>query len=300
MKQIYFRDLLQRLNATVIVTDLNLNKNNYNNIKILNINLFKLNKNIQNNELNIELNTTKASDLAYCCFTSGTTGIPKGVCVENRNVIEFIITATKQLNITPKSYLAHSVNCAFDVSVFNIFGCLLNGACLIQQKNLIDFVQTTNGSIKTVLKKEAEIKKTDLSEAQLTKIEFNETTDFKNKAKYTKTKLNSINLKKTMLTEFNDKINLDKKQQKKCCLTHLFLNSAIFNALTNAELDYLCQINLEKLIVGGETPHTESLRYCLLNGINVTQIYGPTETTVWSMYHHLKINEFHGSIIGVV
>lgn len=299
------------------------NTNNFENIQIVNINSFK-----QINATKVTTKTkptTKPNDLAYCCFTSGTTGKPKGVCVENCNVLEFIKSATKQLNINSKSRLAHSVNCAFDVSVFNIFGCLLNGGCLIQEENIFNFVEK-----KLFLKKEesneTELNKSNVDKTESTAENFNELNEMnfkklelnnmqfsqteQKKTELSKTELNlikpfKVKPKKQNQISFYNKTSLPKKSNKispsyfkQKNITHLYLNSAIFNALSTTELDYLCQITTETLIVGGETPRTESLKYCLFNGIKVMQIYGPTETTVWSLFHHLTVNEFHGTIIG--
>lgn len=87
-----------------------------------------------------------AHKLAYVCFTSGTTGTPKGVCIDHANVIAFIYGATKQFNINSFSRIGHSVNCAFDVSVFNIFAALFNGSCLIQLDSILNFVEPVSDS----------------------------------------------------------------------------------------------------------------------------------------------------------
>lgn len=77
--------------------------------------------------------------------------------------------------------------------------------------------------------------------------------------------------------------------------THLFLPSAIFNCLGSRDLQRVSKIT-DHLIVGGETPSTQSLGECLRNGLKITQIYGPTETTVWSLWQ--RVGAHDGSIIG--
>lgn len=68
------------------------------------------------------------SSLAYIIYTSGTTGKPKGVMIEQRNVINFICalpyTNDKPLNAT---FVAPYV---FDVSIFDIWSNLLFGHTL--------------------------------------------------------------------------------------------------------------------------------------------------------------------------
>lgn len=69
----------------------------------------------------------KRSDIAYIIHTSGTTGIPKGVCVGREN-LNYILNACQ--SIAPVSntdcYLFSTRN-TFDVSITEIFGFLYNG-----------------------------------------------------------------------------------------------------------------------------------------------------------------------------
>ena len=67
-----------------------------------------------------------ASGLAYILYTSGTTGLPKGVMVEHRSAMN-TITALKQLYAVPGSRIAAFTNFVFDVSVTEIFCSLLYG-----------------------------------------------------------------------------------------------------------------------------------------------------------------------------
>lgn len=68
--------------------------------------------------------------LAYIIYTSGTTGTPKGVSVHHRAVNRLVLN-TNFIRITPGNRMAHVTNLAFDGSVFEIWGALLNGACLV-------------------------------------------------------------------------------------------------------------------------------------------------------------------------
>uniref|UniRef100_A0A915DW46 AMP-dependent synthetase/ligase domain-containing protein n=1 Tax=Ditylenchus dipsaci TaxID=166011 RepID=A0A915DW46_9BILA len=88
------------------------------------------------------------SDLAYVCFTSGSTGTPKGVCVEHGNVMAFLNGAIRDLGLNAGCMLAHSVKCTFDVSVFNIFGALVSGGCLVQMDQLMHIFEPINQNTK--------------------------------------------------------------------------------------------------------------------------------------------------------
>lgn len=69
--------------------------------------------------------------LAYIMYTSGTTGDPKGVLVEHRNVVS-ILENSKELfdfNVGDRWSFFHSF--CFDVSVWEIFGALSTGGTLV-------------------------------------------------------------------------------------------------------------------------------------------------------------------------
>ena len=72
----------------------------------------------------------RGNDLAYVLYTSGTTGVPKGVSVENRNVLAYIESFRAEFDIGPGDVmLQHSV-CSFDIFVEEVFSALLSGATL--------------------------------------------------------------------------------------------------------------------------------------------------------------------------
>lgn len=64
----------------------------------------------------------------YVNFTSGSTGIPKGVTVCHRSVLEFILKFTKIFDITADDVLGNQAPFDFDVSVKDIFSALATGA----------------------------------------------------------------------------------------------------------------------------------------------------------------------------
>jgi amino acid adenylation domain-containing protein len=68
---------------------------------------------------------------AYVIYTSGTTGHPKGTPVSHRNVLALFDATAQLFDFTPADrwLLYHSVT--FDFSVWEIWGALLYGGCLI-------------------------------------------------------------------------------------------------------------------------------------------------------------------------
>lgn len=67
---------------------------------------------------------------AYVMYTSGSTGIPKGIAVTHHGVMRTVMSPN-DLTVTPEDNVLQLVNYAFDLSVFDIFGTLLNGATLV-------------------------------------------------------------------------------------------------------------------------------------------------------------------------
>ncbi|MET7418840.1 amino acid adenylation domain-containing protein [Dactylosporangium sp. NPDC005555] len=83
---------------------------------------------------------------AYVIYTSGSTGRPKGVIVEHRNAANFVRTVRGMFDLTPADRVLHFASPGFDVSVFEIFGSLLNGAELYvmdeDQRRNVDALDT--------------------------------------------------------------------------------------------------------------------------------------------------------------
>lgn len=67
----------------------------------------------------------------YVNFTSGSTGVPKGVCVSNKSVIDFIEVFTKTFKITESDIIANQAPFDFDVSVKDIYSGLFTGAKVV-------------------------------------------------------------------------------------------------------------------------------------------------------------------------
>lgn len=70
------------------------------------------------------------SDLLYVLFTSGSTGVPKGVAINHRNVINYIEWAAETFAFTEADSFANQAPFYFDNSVLDIYSCIRNGATL--------------------------------------------------------------------------------------------------------------------------------------------------------------------------
>jgi D-alanine--poly(phosphoribitol) ligase subunit 1 len=68
--------------------------------------------------------------LAYVMFTSGSTGIPKGVMVPRTGVAHYITWALRAMQVTGNDRWSQHPNIAFDLSVLDIYGALCGGATL--------------------------------------------------------------------------------------------------------------------------------------------------------------------------
>ena len=91
----------------------------------------------------------------YCNFTSGSTGVPKGVLVGHTSVISFIDDFAPMFGITEEDVIGNQAPFDFDVSVKDIYSSLKTGATLViiptayfrfpkQVMDLLEQYQVTN------------------------------------------------------------------------------------------------------------------------------------------------------------
>jgi amino acid adenylation domain-containing protein len=89
-----------------------------------------------------ELPPVVPSDVAYLLFTSGSTGVPKGVPITHANVLHFLDVMSARYVLTPQDRLSQTSDQTFDLAVFDVFMAWEAGAS-VHVLSPIDLVAPT-------------------------------------------------------------------------------------------------------------------------------------------------------------
>ncbi|MFB6907264.1 amino acid adenylation domain-containing protein [Streptomyces bacillaris] len=75
--------------------------------------------------------TARPEHLAYIVYTSGSTGLPKGVMVEHRGIVSYLLGMLEHFPMGPQDRMLQATSLSFDVSVYEIFLPLLTGGATV-------------------------------------------------------------------------------------------------------------------------------------------------------------------------
>jgi amino acid adenylation domain-containing protein/non-ribosomal peptide synthase protein (TIGR01720 family) len=82
-------------------------------------------------EKNVPISSTPQPDnLAYVMYTSGSTGVPKGVCIPHRGVVR-LVKENHYIHFGADGVFLQAASTSFDAATFEIWGALLNGGKLV-------------------------------------------------------------------------------------------------------------------------------------------------------------------------
>lgn len=89
-----------------------------------------LNNNINEDSIKNAVSNVLGEDIMYVLFTSGSTGMPKGVMISHRALIDFIEWGSEEFNIDENYVFGNQTPLYFSMSVFDVYQTIRNAATL--------------------------------------------------------------------------------------------------------------------------------------------------------------------------
>ena len=74
-------------------------------------------------------------DIAYVIFTSGSTGRPKGVTIDHRGAVNTLLDINDRYKLGAQDRTLAVSSLSFDLSVFDVFGTLAAGGCIVMPQH---------------------------------------------------------------------------------------------------------------------------------------------------------------------
>ena len=128
---------LERLNSILEQTELRYVLVDNESAKLNNANITIINCSKYSSKNDIECENICIDKRAYVIFTSGTTGIPKGVVISHKAASNTIKGVRETLRIPKRPVVLGLSKLNFDLSVFDIFGILSCGGTVVYPNVLI-------------------------------------------------------------------------------------------------------------------------------------------------------------------
>lgn len=126
--------VIKCLEPELIISDTKNKQNLVNNgIKenvIINVDEINFDKVIENNLATNLINQIIDTDIVYTLFTSGSTGVPKGVSISNRSIIDYIDWVVDCYKINNNIKIGNQAPFYFDNSTLDIYATIKSGATL--------------------------------------------------------------------------------------------------------------------------------------------------------------------------